>query len=176
MLTAPTQVEAQHPPLRVLDPALAPTVWIGIDYAGFAPGVYLRLAEVLAHGLDNDGRGRLPRTLKLVLDGSLVSALNAILLHPAMAGAKLTKAIDKALAKDKEVSALNYAKALFPAAKTGVEVAPGHVLGTLQIGSKLETIYSAMVPTSDQVFQCTGQEFNILFALAEEVFPVPDCT
>jgi len=33
-----------------------------------------------------------------------------------------------------------------------------------------------MVPTSDQVFQCTGQEFNILFALAEEVFPVPDCT
>jgi hypothetical protein len=134
------------------------------------------MAEVLAHGLDNDGRGRLPRTLKLVLEGSLVSALNAMLLHPAMAGAKLIKAIDKAQAKDKEVSALNYAKALFTAAKIGVEVAPGHVLGTLQIGSKLETIYSAMVPTSDQVFQCTGQEFNILFALAEEVFPVPDCT
>ena len=170
MLTAPTQVEAQHPPLRVLDPALAPTVWIGIDYAGFAPGVYLRMAEVLAHGLDNDGRGRLPRTLKLVLDGSLVSALNAILLHPAMVGAKL----NKALAKDKDITAS--AKALFTAAKTGVEVAPGHVLGPLQIGSKLETIYSAMVPTSDQVFQCTGQEFNLLFCLAEEVFPVPDCT
>jgi hypothetical protein len=108
--------------------------------------------------------------LKLALDGSLVSALNAILLHPAMVGAKL----NKALAKDKDITAS--AKALFTAAKTGVEVAPGNVLGTLQIGSKLETIYSAMVPTSDQVFQCTGQEFNLLFCLAEEVFPVPDCT
>lgn len=174
MLTATAQVknQASTSALRVLDPALAPTVWIGIDYAGFAPKRYLRLAEVLAYGLDNDGRGRLPGTLKLVLEGSLVSALNSLLRHPAMVGSKL----NKVLTKDKEVSTLDYARALFTAAKAGIEVVPGHVLGTLQIGSKLEPVYCAMVSTSDQVFQCTGQEFNILFCLAEEVFPVPDCT
>jgi hypothetical protein len=50
------------------------------------------------------------------------------------------------------------------------------MIGGLEINNQLQTIYSAMIPTSNEVFYSTGQEFTVLFCLADEVFSVLEDT
>ena len=151
----------------------------GVKYTDLSQADYLKVAELVAYGFDSTGNGRglkLPKTLALVREGVLLSALNALFKYPVVAGVELVKVVDKALATVPGAEASTYAYDLMFAARTGLEVVAGHMIGGLEINNQLQTIYSAMIPTSNEVFYSTGQEFTVLFCLADEVFSVLEDT
>lgn len=145
----------------------------GVEYLDRSQAAYLKLAELLAYGIA-DGVEEVPYDTPLIKEGALISAFNELFKYPVMISAGLAEIVDQALKRLSFAEPSTYAYDLMFAAKSGLEVAVGHMIGGLEINGKLRTIYSAMIPTSDEVFASTGQEWIVLFCLAKEAFAMLD--
>ncbi|MEO1522533.1 MAG: hypothetical protein AAFU78_17380 [Cyanobacteria bacterium J06633_2] len=130
----------------------------------------LRRAELLVDAVRQD-------LIELVDDDSeLLSELGKSFKFPLKLSKALESKIAEAIAQRPHTSYAGYAQDLFSVVFSATarkeEVAAGHISTDVCLGGSednLLKVYTAMVPTSDEVFQATKQEMMIFYGLDEEV-------